>query len=110
VYEYLEKQSSPQKEVCLKLREIVLNTIPDLIEEMKWGVPTYMKEEGGTKIPKYYIVSLKDSVNLGFSIKDLSKERLHLLEGTGKEMRHIKIRSPDEINEERIATLLKMVE
>ncbi len=38
---YIEKQKSPQQEICLKLREIILKTFPDTKEEMKWGVPTF---------------------------------------------------------------------
>jgi len=100
VDEYIEKQKSPQKEICLKLRGIVFRTFPDIEEEMKWGVPTYANG-------KYYLVALKDHVNFGFSLKGLSKEEQKLLEGSGKTMKHIKIRSLKEINENEIAELLK---
>nr|MDO8082965.1 DUF1801 domain-containing protein [Candidatus Freyarchaeota archaeon] len=99
---YLEKQKSPQKEICQKLREIIFKTIPNVKEEMKWGVPTYA--DG-----KYYIIALKDHVNLGFSLKGLSREEQKLLEGSGKTMKHIKIRSLKEIEEKRIAELLERV-
>jgi len=42
--------------------------------KMKWGVPSYA---GG----KYYFVALKSHVNLGFSIKGLSKEKIALFQG-----------------------------
>ena len=35
VKEYIGKQKSPQKEICQKLRDIILNTFPDINEEMK---------------------------------------------------------------------------
>jgi len=41
VKEYIEKQKSPQKEICKKLRKIILKTFPDTKEEMKLGVPWY---------------------------------------------------------------------
>ena len=109
VDEYIGKQGSPQMEICLKLREIILKTYPDMIEEMKWGVPTYLRDEGGKMEPKYYFLSLKDKVHLGFSIKGLSRDQLDLLEGSGKEMRHIRIFSPDDLDEGRIVDLLDMV-
>ena len=56
VGDYIEKQKSPQREICQKLREIILKTFPNIKEEMKLGVPWY---EG-----KYYIVALKDHVTL----------------------------------------------
>lgn len=99
---YIEQQSSPQKEILQKLREIILGTFPDVTEEMKWGVPNFHNG-------RFYIVALKDHVNLGFSIKGLSKEELALFEGTGKTMRHFKIRTVQDINEERIVELLKLV-
>jgi hypothetical protein len=102
VEKYLEKQKTPQKEICKKLREIIFQTFPGIKEEMKLGAPTYASG-------KYYIVALKDHVNLGFSMKGLSMEEQKPFEGSGKTMKHIKIRSLKEINEKRIAELLKLV-
>ena len=101
VNEYIEKQNSPQKEICRILREIILKTYPNIKEEMKWGVPYY----GNI----YYFVALKTHVNLGFSIKKLNPDEIKLLEGTGKTMRHIKIKNMKDIEEEKIVKLLKMV-
>jgi hypothetical protein len=102
VEEYLQKQKSPQKEICQQLRAIILNTFPNIKEEMKWGVPTY--GDG-----KFYIVSLKDHVNLGFSLANLSKEEEQLFDGSGKTMKVLNITSFDEINEQKILRVLKLV-
>jgi len=101
VNEYIENQVSPQKEVCQKLKEIILTTFPDIIEEMKYGVPYYGS--------KYYIVALKTHVNLGFTIKGLTKEEIAMLEGSGKTTRHIKIKAPEDIDEKKIIKLLEMI-
>ena len=101
VDEYIKKQKSPQREICQKLRGIILKTFPTIKEELKMGVPWY---EG-----KYYIVSLKDHVNLGFSIKGLSDREKELFEGGGKLMRHIKIYSLGDMDERNIVKLLKLV-
>jgi len=102
VENYIEQQKSPQREICQKLRKIILKTFPNIKEEMKLGVPWY---EG-----KYYIVALKDHVNLGFSLKDLSKEETELFKGGGKTMKHINISSLNEIDETKIVKLLRVVE
>ncbi len=81
VDDYIEKQKSPQKEICKKLRKILLETFPGIQEEMNLGVPWY---EG-----KYYIVALKDHVNLGFSLKGLSKKEIELFEGGGKTVKEM---------------------
>ncbi|MFX1309082.1 MAG: DUF1801 domain-containing protein [Promethearchaeota archaeon] len=101
VTEYIDKQKSPQKEICQKLREIILSTFPNIIEKMKYGVPYYGN--------KYYIVALKTHVNLGFSIKGLTEEEITLLEGSGKTTKHIKINTLEDIDEKKIIKLLKMV-
>lgn len=108
VDEYIKKQKSPQKEICQKLRKIILKTFPGINEEMKVGVPCY----GTTNedpCGKYYIAALKDHVNLGFSLKGLSKEEQKFFEGSGKTMKHIKVYSLKDIDEQKIIKLLKMV-
>jgi hypothetical protein len=101
VDDYIQKQKSPQREICQALRQIILKQFPEIKEEMKLGVPYYED--------KYYIVALKNYVNLGFSLKGLSPEEVKLLEGGGKIMKHIKVRSLDEIDEAKIIKLLKIV-
>ena len=98
---YLENFPSPQKEICKKVRAIILHTFPDIVESFKNGVPWYEC--------KYYIVGFKDHVNIGFCVEGLTKEEMSLFEGIGKYMRHIKIRSLDEIDENKIIKLLKVV-
>lgn len=103
VDEYINKQKTPQKEICQKLRQLIFDIFPKIEEEMKWGVPAY----GGGK---YYIVALKDHVNLGFSLKGLTKNDYDLFDGGGKTMKHIEIASLRNIDEKRIVRLLKLVE
>ena len=68
---------------------------------MKWGVPSY---RGG----RYYIIALKNHVNLGFPYKGLTAEQLALFEGGGKTMKHIEVGSLAGVDEERIVKLLKL--
>ena len=101
VEKYIENQKSPQKEIVQKLRDIILKTLPEIKEEFKMGVPWY---EG-----KYYVVALRDHVNLGFSVKGLSEQEKALFEGKGKMMRHVKFYSLEDVDEARVAKLLKLV-
>jgi hypothetical protein len=106
--EYINKQQSPQREICQRLRKIILTAFPEINEEIRVGVPCYghsEKEPSG----KYYIAALKDHVNLGFSLKGLTKNQNKLFEGSGKTMKHIKVYSVKEINEKKIISLLKLV-
>jgi hypothetical protein len=108
VDQYIDKQKSPQKKICEKLRQIIHATFPEITEEMNGGVPCY----GCTKkqpCGEYYIASLKDHVNLGFSLKGLTTQQQKLFEGSGKTMKHIKIYTVEDIDEKRIIRLLTMV-
>lgn len=103
VDKYLDHQPSPQKEICIRLRKIIFKTFPDIKEEMKWGVPAYA--DGS-----YYFVALKNHVNLGFSIKGLSKDKISLFQGRGKTTRVIEIKSEHEVDEAQIVQLLKIAQ
>ena len=98
VEKYIKKQKSPQKEICQKIREIILKTFPKIGEGTRMGVPWY----GG----RYYVVALKDHVNLGFCMGGLSRKDMDLFEGKGKFMRHIKIFTPEE---KKMIKLLKII-
>jgi hypothetical protein len=100
---YIEKQISPQKEICQALRALIFKTFPDAKEEMKWGVPAFA---GGA----FYIVALKDHVNLGFTLKGLTKEDEKLFDGGGKTMKHMQVANLAAIDENRIVELLKLVD
>ena len=99
VDDYIEKQPSPQKEILKSLRKIILKTYPKINEEFKLGVPWY---------EKYYLVGLKDHVNIGFAVTGLPENEMALFEGKGKLMRHIKIFSEKDIDEKKIVKLLKI--
>ncbi len=102
VDEYINKQKNPQKEVCNYLRNLLHKTIPGIKEEMKWGVPVFA--DG-----KFYIGAFKNNVNLGVSINGLNDREVALFEGSGKTMRHIKIKSLKGIDEEKLVKLIKLV-
>lgn len=78
-----------------------MQALPNVKEEFKMGVPWY---EG-----KFYVVALRDHVNLGFSVKGLSPEETALFEGKGKMMRHIKFYSLEDADEAKVVRLLRLV-
>jgi len=84
-----------------KTKKTYFKTFPDAKEETKWGVPTFGNG-------KFYIVALKSHVNLGFSLKGLSKEEVALFQGSGKIMKHLRISSLEDIDEDKIVKLLKV--
>ena len=103
VNDYIEKQKSPQKEIIQSVRNIFLKTLPNCEEKSAWGV---IALKGG----KFYIAAMKNRVHVGFAINGLNKEEIGLFEGSGKTMRHIKIHSLEDIKEEKIVKLIKLVD
>jgi len=100
VKQYIDRQESPQKEICQRVRKILLSTIPDIEETFKNGVPWY---------GKFYIAGMKDSVNIGFSVTGLNSEEVKFFKGAGKYMRHIKIHTLDDLDEKKLKSLFKLV-
>jgi hypothetical protein len=99
---YIERQSSPQKEILQELRAIFREAIPDCKEEMRWGVITYASG-------KFYIAAMKTRVHVGFAIAGLKNDEVALFEGTGKTMRHVKISTLETIDKPNLFNLIKLV-
>ena len=87
------------REIVQQLRSIILKTFPTIKEDVKMRVPWY---EG-----QFYLVALRNHVNLGFSVKGLSENQIALLEGKGKIMRHVKFYSLEDVDEAKVVKLLK---
>ena len=98
---YLKGLPSPQQEICKKVRKIILDTFPSIDESFKNGVPWY---EG-----RFYLVGFKDHVNIGFSVAGLNEEEMKNFESKGKYLRHIKVHSLEDVVEEKIVRLLKII-
>ena len=99
VDKYINNFSGEKKKILKKLRAIILKTRPDLKEGFKMGVPWY---DG-----LFYLVGLKDHVNMGFAFGGLKKHEKEL-EGKGKYMRHIKFFSSKDIDERKLTRLIKL--
>ncbi len=84
-----------------KLRRIVKRALPNATETVKWGRPTYTLR--GENVA--WILNYRDHVDLGFFMG--AKLKSELLEGTGKSLRHIKVRTVKDINRKEFTRLLK---
>ncbi|KKB34505.1 DUF1801 domain-containing protein [Bacillus thermotolerans] len=86
------------------LRNLILNSSPKLKEEFKWSMPNY-----SYKGFVCYLQTAKTHVNLGFhkgnALQD--KDSNHLLQGTGKTMRYIRIKQMEDIQPEVFTSLIQ---
>jgi hypothetical protein len=90
------------QKLVISLREIILGTSKDLREEIKWGIPFY-----SYKGILCYLNPSRTYVTLGFSHGAELPNLYRLLEGNGKEVRYIKIKSKNEIQRKIIRTIIR---
>jgi hypothetical protein len=81
---------------ALRLRDIILEVHPNVVERIKWGNLTFV-----------YSFETISYINLAFFKGTLLPDPKHLLEGTGKGMRHLKIHSEKDINKKQIISWIK---
>jgi hypothetical protein len=84
------------------LRSFVKKEAPGLREAIRWGNLSWM----GNKDVCWVLV-YDSHVDFGFHKGTSLKDPKGLLEGTGKNLRHIKIRGPKDIKPKDFAALLK---
>ena len=94
VTEYIENAPTEQKEIMQLVRTIIHQNVQNVEEAFKWSRPIFKT----TKDFAYFLVN-KNYVTIGFT-KDIEKldDANKLLEGTGKTMRHIKLKHVSQID------------
>lgn len=96
VTDYINKAPKEQQEIMNAIRSLVHQSVNNVTEEFKWSRPIFKLEKDFA-----YLQANKSHVNLGFytGFQKLSDPK-GLLEGTGKTMRHIKLRTVKDIDSE----------
>ncbi len=91
-----------------RLRSIILEADPEACEIVRLGDRAATYGLGPRKmIDGYaYVMPHRAWVNLGFFRGASLNDRRHLLEGTGKMMRHVKVRSARDAEREGIPELI----
>jgi hypothetical protein len=102
VDEYIASLEGWKAEVVTAARQIVLKAAPGAVEAIKWSQPVY-----STKGPCVYMKAFKSAVNLGFWWGVHLNDPKGLLQGTGDKMRHVKLTSLDDIDEQALADLVR---
>ena len=89
---YIRKLDGDSKAIVTKLRRLVLSSVPGLEEAMKWSTPVYSKN--GLVC---WLHVARSHAAIGFYQGASLADPQRLLEGTGKRLRHLKIRKAAEI-------------
>ncbi len=95
------------KPIALKARELIFDVMPEAVEQVKpgWSVIWYGP---GAKLKDTLIViqPQKAWVNVGLASGATLPDPAGLLEGTGKGIRHVKLRKPEEVDNPALRALV----
>ena len=99
---WMSEVDSKLLEMAEALRRTVLEAVPDLTESIKWGNPVYEKKGNVC-----YLAATDKYLALGFFNAMSLTDAERLMEGTGKKMRHVKVRTREDIDASRLASWVR---
>jgi len=101
--EYVSRKEVTLREVAQGVRQLMRKTVPSVRESVNpWKMPTF--ESNG---PMCFFTIGKSHVTFGFLRATSLPDPEKLLEGTGKNLRHVKLRSPEDLRNPALKKLIK---
>ncbi|MFZ4545349.1 MAG: DUF1801 domain-containing protein [Saprospiraceae bacterium] len=104
VSDYFNNATEEQIAVLNVLRKLIHDTVDNVSEEIKWNMPVFNNGKDFA-----YLRFSKKHITLGFYNIDKIEDPDNLLEGEGNTLKHIKIKSTDEIRKDVISLWLKQI-
>jgi len=101
---YIAEAPEEQRKIMEAIREIIHKEVPSVIENFKWSRPVF-----STDADFAYFKTAKNYLTFGIFKFDKIKDNLDLLEGTGKDMRHIKIKKVEDLQPEIFKNWLQQI-
>ncbi len=97
VESFLQRTPAPLQEIVFELRNIICSVVPDASEVIRWGGLSYFhKGRGGIVSAGICQIGIhKDHIRLAFIHGAFISDPQHLLEGTQKYKKFVKIESFD---------------
>jgi hypothetical protein len=100
---YVDAKPAELREVAEKLRKLVKKTAKGTAESVNpWRIPTF--ESNG---PMCFFSVGKYHVTFGFLRATLLPDPAELLEGTGKNLRHVKLRTAEDVSKPALKKLIE---
>ena len=95
--------------IARRLRDVIIKVDPSNVEVVRLGDRAATFGLGPKKMSEGYVYIMPHSswVNLGFYKGALLSDPAGLMEGTGAKMRHVKIRSIEDAEQNAVRTLIK---
>lgn len=104
VTDYINSYSGEQKAILTKLRTLVHSSVERAVESFKWSRPVFSRGKDFA-----YLKANKKDITLGFFNFHKIDDMQGILQGTGKDMRHIKFSQTTDINEDLLSAWLQAV-
>src|SRR5580692_6985709 len=99
---YVRDDSPALEKVVRGVRSLVKATIPGTkITVNSWGIPTFEKKD-----PFCFYMVGKNHVTFGFHYGTSLDDPERLLEGTGKNLRHVKLRTAEDLEKKGLKELV----
>ncbi len=99
---YVRDDHPELREVARALRSFVKKTVPGAKETVNaWGIPTFEAPH-----PFCFYMAGKNHVTFGFHFGTSLKDPGSLLEGTGKNIRHVKLRTVADLEQKSLRELV----
>jgi hypothetical protein len=102
VTDYIAAAPAGQQALLETLRRIVHDSVPGVVEEFKWSRPVFR-----TARQFAYLKTAAAYVTLGFYDASHLDDPDGRLEGSGQQMRHIKLRTSADIDSAQLAKWLR---
>lgn len=100
-----EDQTEANQQIINELQKLIDKTAPQFITTVKWGQGCWTDSD----IPRIYIHTEDDHVQLGFYNGSTLNDPQGILSGTGKHVRFVKVYSNDDVNPGAFTDLIKQV-
>lgn len=101
---YITQAPETQKQMMTEIRALIHAIVPGVKESIKWGRPVF-----STHTDFAYFKTGKTYLSFGFFKIEKIFGDADLLEGTGKEMRHIKLKQPADLKPAILKRWIKQV-
>ncbi len=95
--------------ICIWIKEVILDLHPEAVEVVRLGDNAASYGLGPKKMSEAYayVMPRNGYVNLGFFYGAILDDPAGLLEGTGKKLRHVKVRSLAQASDDATKTLIR---
>lgn len=99
---WISEHDPSLRQIAEALRNLILSIGPDLKESVKWGNPMY---QGNDRV--LYLSATETYVSLGFFDGASLDDPNGRIDGTGKRMRHVKVRALEDIDTDQFESWIR---